>query len=231
MWRKFLAEVIFVVVLCFDKHSLWLSSVVLQNKAIFASFSYMLESRSTSNSGKDNSYTIADVGTYYIFISWTVVDLFLSKSIFSSCSVTPVLSQWCYTFKYLTSECHSGIAPDCWLSANDNVNRFCFQWLFQWCYFWPLPYCSNWSHGAVEIQDTEKKGKQENTLNFQNRPKRGRAEMREKHCELSKWTQERKGRIEKQCELSKWTPSQVSQACSMVQFLDQRSSWWFSAPQ
>ena len=91
------------------------------------------------------------------------------------------LPQWCwyiwmcYTFKYLTSECPSGIATDCWLSVNDNVNRFCFQWLFQWCYFWPLPFCSNWSHGAVEIQDTEKKGKQENTLNFQNRPERGRA--------------------------------------------------------
>ena len=71
------------------------------------------------------------------------------------------------------------------MNVHDIVNCFCFQWLFQWCYFWPLPYCSNWSHGAVEIQDTEKKGKQENTLNFQNRPKRGRAKMIEKYCEHS----------------------------------------------
>ena len=178
MWRKLLAEVISVV-LFFDKHSLSLSSVVLQNKAIFASFSYMLESRSTSNSGKDNSHTIADVGTFYVLISWTVVDLFLSKTIFSLCSVTaPVMLiylnvLYIQIFNKWMSQC-SGIATDCWLSVIDNVNRFCFQWLFQLCCFWPLPFCSNWSRGAVEIQDTEKKGKQENTLNFQNRPKRGR---------------------------------------------------------
>ena len=170
---------IFVVVLCFDKHSLWLSSVVLQNKAIFASFSYMLESRSTSNSGKDNSHTIADVGTFYVLISWTVVDLFLSKTIFSLCSVTARVMLIYLNMVYIQifnkwmSQC-SGIATDCWLSVYDNFHRFCFQWLFQLCCFWHLPFCSNWSRGAVEIQDTEKKGKQENTLNFQNGPKRER---------------------------------------------------------
>ena len=74
------------------------------------------------------------------------------------------LPQWCwyiwmcYTFKYLTSECPSGIATDCWLSVNDIVNRFCFQWLFQLCCFWPLPFCSNWSHGAVEFKIRRRKG-------------------------------------------------------------------------
>ena len=64
------------------------------------------------------------------------------------------------------------------MNVHDIVNCFCFQWLFQWCYFWPLPYCSNWSHGAVEFKIRRRKGNKNIRWTFKIDPREERKDRK-----------------------------------------------------